>query len=102
MAKLCLPGLRAASRVIAVSMSSKQMTELLPFRVQVTGIVGIGIHANRDLFHDFQPVAFKADYFFGIVREQANRLETKIREDLGTQAVFAQIHSKPKFLVRLD
>lgn len=78
------------------------MAEFFFFGFEVFGVVGVGFDADGDLLGDFEAVTFEADEFAGIVGEEANFFEAEIDEDLGADAVFAQVHAVAELEVRLD
>src|SRR5262245_60611110 len=71
---------------------SQQMTQFVPLGQQVGHVVPIWFHFDGHLLDDFQPIAFQTDDLFRVVREQPNRLETEIDQNLRAQAVFAEVH----------
>jgi hypothetical protein len=44
--------------------------------------------SHRDLFHNLDPVCLQADYFAGMVGQQADGVQPEVGEDLGAQAAF--------------
>ncbi len=61
----------------------------------------IGFHLDRQLLHDLQPVAFQPDNLPRIIRQQPDRLETQVRQNLRPEAVLAQVHVEAQLLVGL-
>src|SRR6185436_13453385 len=78
------------------------MAELFSFRLKVPSIVRIWLHANWHLFDDLEAVTLQTDYFLRIIRQQPDFLYAQIHENLGAQAVFAEIHRITQLPVRLD
>src|ERR1051325_1124367 len=77
------------------------MSELHPLRRKVSFIMRIGLHPDRHLLGDLQAVTLQADDLLRIVRQQADRFQPEVAEDLRAEAVFAQVHAVAKFYVRL-
>lgn len=73
------------------------MAEFFAFGFEVFFVVAVGFDADGDLLGDFEAVAFEADDFFGVVGEEADFVEAKIDEDLGAEAVFAEVHGEAEF-----
>ncbi len=49
-----------------------------------------------------QPVALQADHLFGVVGHQAHLADAQVHQDLGPDAVVAQVRLEPQLLVGLD
>src|ERR1019366_5362180 len=78
------------------------MTHLLSFRFEITLIVLMRLCANWHLLDNFQSVTFQTHHLARIVREQPNRLQAKVRQNLRAQTIFAKVHSITEFLIGLD
>ena len=78
------------------------MPKLFLLRLEVSDVMRIGFDADRDLLDNFEAVTFETDDFPGVVGEEADAFETEIDEDLGTDAVLAEVHAVAEFLIRLD
>ena len=72
------------------------------FGLEVFFVVGIGFREDGNLFNDFKAVAVEPDDFFGIVGKKANFSEAEIGEDLGADAVFAEVGVVAEFEVGVD
>ena len=72
------------------------------FGLKVFFVVGVGLGVDGNLFNDFKAVAVKPDDFFGVVGEESNFLEAEVGEDLGADAVFAEVGGVAEFEVGVD
>ena len=58
--------------------------------------------ANRYLFHDLKVETFQSHDLFRIVREEANTMQAEIDQNLGAEAVFAQVGLEAEAFVGFD
>src|SRR5690606_15257556 len=78
------------------------MPQLRPLRLQVQPVVRAGRDLERLATRDRQTVALKADDLARIVRQQTDRAEPEIEQDLRADAVVTQVRLEPERLVCLD
>src|SRR5262245_30899216 len=76
--------------------ASKQVTEFLPLSLQVTLVMRIRPDFDRDLFDNFQAIAFKANDLFRVICQQPDGVQAEVNEDLRSKPVFAQVHAEAK------
>src|SRR3972149_4665735 len=69
---------------------------------QVTPVVDVYWSENRHLVNDFKPIAFNAGQLLRAIGEDANLSESEVSENLGADAVFAQVGRQAESFVRLD
>ena len=69
---------------------------------QVALVVGVGHVLDRDLLADAQPVALQAVDLLGVVGEDPDRAQPEVDEDLGADAVLAQVGGQAELEVGVD
>ena len=77
----------------------QHVTELLALGPQVVGVVLGGRVDDRQLVGHPQPVALETDDLLGVVRQQADRGQPQVDEDLGPDSVVAQVRRQPQLQV---
>src|SRR5215469_13352726 len=77
----------------------QQVPLLLALRFQVFSIMGICRSFDRDLFDNFQTIAFKADNFLRVIRQEPDLFDSQVYENLCSEAVFTQIARIAELLV---
>ena len=82
--------------------TSQRVAHPRPLGFEVFLIVRIGGQAERELLDDFEAIAFEADDFLGVVRQQPHLADAEVAKDLRAHAVVAQVGSVAEFLVGLD
>ena len=85
-----------------VSLNLDEVSHFGFFGLEVFFVVRVGLRGDGDLFDDFEAVAVESDNFFGVVGEEADFLEAEVDEDLGTDAVFAEVGVVAEFEVGVD
>ncbi len=80
----------------------KFVPHLLLLGFEVAGVLGFRRRFDRHLLHDFKPVAAEADDLARVVGHEADLPHAEVVDDLGTDAVIAQIHREAEFEVRFD
>jgi len=75
------------------------VAELVPFRLEVEFVVGVGGQAEGELFHDSEAVSVEPDDLFRVVGEEADLAHAEVMEDLGAHAVVAEVGGESEFLV---
>ena len=80
----------------------EDVAELVPLGAQVRLVVRVGDVRDRDLVGDRQPVAGQAGDLLGVVGEDADARQPEVDENLGADAVVAQVGRQPELKVRLD
>src|SRR3954465_3722516 len=78
------------------------MAQLVPLGPQVPRVLARRRRLDGDALADGETVAFEADELARIVRDRTDRLESQIEEDLGADAVVAEVRLEAERLVRLD
>ena len=80
----------------------QRVAHALGLRAQVGLVVLVGRVLDRDLRADRQAVALEALDLLRVVGEDADRAEPEVDEDLGADAVVAQVRRQAEALVGLD
>ena len=87
-------------------MSREKKSELVAhfflFGLEVAGVVGVCDGADGELLDDLEVVGFEADDLAGVVREEADFVDAEIGEDLGSEAVVAEVHGETKAFIGFD
>src|SRR4051812_32331816 len=78
------------------------MSELVPLRLHVAGVLLVGRLDDGHALVHAQSVAFEADHLAWIVGDWTNGLETEVEENLRPDAVLAQIGLEAESLVGFD
>src|SRR5260221_6584972 len=78
------------------------MAQLLALRLQVAAVLGVRTDLDRHLLDYRQTESVKAHQLLRIVRENADRGQAEVGEDLIADAVVARVGGKPELEVRLD
>ena len=73
------------------------MSQLGLLRLEVFLVVWVRFAANRHLLDHFQTVAFQADHFLWIVRQETELPHPKIEEYLRAESVIAQVRGQTEF-----
>ena len=69
--------------------------------LQVALIVGVGLHLNGYILHNFKAVSLQAHAFHGVVREEANLVNAQLSQDLCAYTIVAFIGTEPQMHVGL-
>src|SRR5256885_9846109 len=73
------------------------MTQLGLLRLEVFLVVWVRFAANRHLLDHFQTVAFQADHFLWIVRQETELPHAEIEKYLRAESVIAQVRGQTEF-----
>ncbi len=79
-----------------------RVAELLTFRGEVARVLGVGLDLERHLLDDGQSVAVEPRELARVVREDADRGQPEIGEDLVADPPFPRVGRKPEREVGLD
>ena len=85
-----------------IGLSLDEVPQFGFFGLKVFFVVRVDLGVDGDLFDDFKAVAVKPDDFFGVVGEESNFLEAEVGEDLGADAVFAEVGGVAEFEVGVN
>src|SRR5450759_4394433 len=80
----------------------QQVTHLVPLGAQVADIVVLGVHLDVLAAGDAQAVALQRHDLLRVVGHDADRRESQVGEDLGADAVVAQVGGEAQFHVGLN
>src|SRR3990170_4793648 len=94
--------LPATCRPGALAGHVDEVAQLVPLRLQVAPIVGVGDGHKGHPLHDLEAVTFEPRPLGGVVGEQAYLLEPQVEEDLHPDAVVAAVGGEAERLVGLD
>lgn len=72
------------------------------FGLEVFFVVRVDLRGDGNLFDDFKAVAVKPNDFFGVVGKEANFSKAEISEDLGADAILAEIGFVAEFEIGVD
>lgn len=78
------------------------MAELGLFGFEIAGVVFVGLLFDGDLLDDFEVMAFESDDLSGVVGHQADFADAEIGDDLGADAVVAQVHGEAELEIGFD
>src|SRR5687767_6294929 len=78
------------------------MAELVPFGLEVAGVLAVRLRHDRDALVDAEPVALETDQLLWVVGDRTDRLHAEVEQDLRADAVVPQIGLKAELLIRLD
>ena len=79
-----------------------RVAELLTFRGEVALVLGVGLDLERHLLDDGEPVAVEPRELPRVVREDADRRQPEVGEDLVADAPLPRVGREPEREVRLD
>ena len=54
------------------------MTQFFALGAQIVFVVLVGLHADRYLLDDLEPVPLESNHFFRVIGEESNFFDTKI------------------------
>jgi hypothetical protein len=69
---------------------------------EVACVVLVGFLFDGDLLDDFEVMAFESDDFSGVVGHEADFADAEVGDDLGADAVVAEVHGEAEFKVGFD
>ena len=78
---------------------SELVAHFFLFGLEIAGVMGIRNRADGKLLDDLEVVGFEADDFSGIVREEPDFMNTEVGENLGSEAIIAQVHGETEALI---
>ena len=90
--------LRVEPQVLVV----QPVPELPPLGGQVVAVLVVRRHLDRHLLHDPQPVALEARDLARVVRQDPDRREPEVGEDLVADPPLPRVLREPELEVRLD
>src|SRR5207244_7193742 len=90
----------AEAQVLVVEL--ERMPEPVALRLQVTEVLGVRGDLDRLLADDAEPEALEADDLLRVVREDADRRQAEVGEDLRPDAVLARVDRIAELDVRVD
>src|SRR5262245_24307716 len=94
----------SATRVLveAEPLMVELVSELLALRLQVAAVLGVRGDLDRHLLDHGESETLDAGHLLRIVREDADRREAEVGEDLAPDPVFAHVCREAELEVRLD
>src|ERR1700731_2301526 len=78
------------------------MAHFCALGLEIPRIVWISLRFDRKLFDNVETVSFESDHFFRIVREETDLADAEVNQNLGTGAVFTEVHRKSQFFIGFD
>src|SRR5215217_8910445 len=76
--------------------------ELRALRLEVAAVLGVRRHLDRNLLRHLEPEPLEAGDLLRVVREDPDRLEPELVENLRADAVFSAVGREAELDVRLD
>src|SRR5512143_2740519 len=80
----------------------QHMPHLVLLDLEVVDVLGMGMHLDRYARRHGQTVAFQADDLFRVVRQELDLADAEIAQDLGADAIVAEIGLIAEGEIRLD
>src|SRR5438477_8707530 len=80
----------------------ERVPELVALRLEVARVLGVRRHLDRHLLHDLEAEALYPGDLARVVRENADRRQPELREDLRADPVVARVRREAELDVCLD